>query len=66
MSKRNKTLGISDKGWSTIGTGFKWWLIAGGIVTAVVIVGGVVMFAAASSGMSGLGATRQLPPVRIL
>jgi hypothetical protein len=43
MSKRRKTLGISDKGWDTIGKGVKWWLIAGGITAgvAVLIVGGV-------------------------
>jgi hypothetical protein len=51
MSKRRKTLGISDKGWDTIGKGVKWWLIAGGITAgvAVLIVGGVALYGVAKT-----------------
>lgn len=69
MSKRRhkKTLGISSKGWDTIGKGFKWWLIAGGIGLAVAVVGGVAFMAVGSSMMGGTSLGRAaLPPIRIL
>ena len=70
MAKRrkHKLLGISDKGWNTIGTGVKWWLIAGVVTTGAVLLifGGVAVAGMASMSGAGLGASRQLPPVRIL
>lgn len=70
MSKRRrhkKTLGISNKGWDTIGKGFKWWLIAGGVALAVVVVGGVAFMAVGSSMMGGAPVYRRaLPPIRVI
>ena len=70
--RRRKHLGISDKGWNTIGTGFKWYLIlgAGTLVVGALVVGGVMLIGAKTvnsgmttppiSGAFGLVTSRQL------